>query len=280
MVIEKAKRLVEYRQRRRHPARLDHPPRARLQHDRARRRARSSPAASTRTRSRSRSASSAPRATSRRAARSRSSPRPSSTPARGWTTSSSRSSRGPATWRSTWTAGSRRPARLPRHRHQQVGDPQGRAPHREARAQPDLDPAQGPHAALDGGGDGAPPREAREVQDEPGVPQLDVGGVGVESGGTLALRASGRFPPSPPPRLLFSRRARGASSPAADSPSRALLLAASFPSGPAATRGAVRSAPLQAEDREKKTRRRRAPRGRAGARRESSAASKRSSRGS
>ena len=36
MVIEKAKRLVEHRQGRRDPARLDHAPRARLQHDRAR----------------------------------------------------------------------------------------------------------------------------------------------------------------------------------------------------------------------------------------------------
>ena len=33
-------------------------------------------------------------------------------------------------------------------------------------------------AALDGRGDGAPPREAREVEDEHGVPELDVGGVG------------------------------------------------------------------------------------------------------
>ena len=35
MVIEKAKRLVEHKTRRRHPARLDHTPGARLQHDRA-----------------------------------------------------------------------------------------------------------------------------------------------------------------------------------------------------------------------------------------------------
>ncbi len=41
----------------------------------------------------------------------------------------------------------------------------------------DLDPPQGPHPALDGRGDGAPPREAREVEDEPGVPGVDVGGV-------------------------------------------------------------------------------------------------------
>ncbi len=68
-----------------HPARLDHPPGARLQHGRARRRARSSPAASTPTRCTSRSASSARRATSRRAARSPSSPPRSSTPARAWT---------------------------------------------------------------------------------------------------------------------------------------------------------------------------------------------------
>ena len=35
MVIEKAKRLVEHKQRRRDPARFDHPPRPRLQHRRA-----------------------------------------------------------------------------------------------------------------------------------------------------------------------------------------------------------------------------------------------------
>jgi transcription termination factor Rho len=35
MVIEKAKRLVEHKQGCRHPARLDHPPRPRLQHRRA-----------------------------------------------------------------------------------------------------------------------------------------------------------------------------------------------------------------------------------------------------
>ena len=54
---------------RRHPARFDHPARARLQHHRARRRARSCRAASTATRCSGRSGSSAPRATSRKAAR-------------------------------------------------------------------------------------------------------------------------------------------------------------------------------------------------------------------
>ena len=47
MVIEKAKRMVEYGTRRGHPARLDHPAGPGLQHRGARTRARSSPAAST-----------------------------------------------------------------------------------------------------------------------------------------------------------------------------------------------------------------------------------------
>jgi hypothetical protein len=71
--------------RRGHPARLDHAPRPRLQHGRARTRARSCRAASTPTRCTSPSASSARRATSKRAARSPSSPRRWSTPARAWT---------------------------------------------------------------------------------------------------------------------------------------------------------------------------------------------------
>ena len=69
MVIEKAKRLVEHRPRRRDPARFHHAPRPRLQHRRAvlrqgadRRRRRQRAAAA-------RSASSARRATSRKAAR-------------------------------------------------------------------------------------------------------------------------------------------------------------------------------------------------------------------
>ena len=70
---------------RRHPARLDHASRARLQHDRARRRARCCRAASTATRCSARSGSSARRATSRKAARSPSSRPRSSTPARAWT---------------------------------------------------------------------------------------------------------------------------------------------------------------------------------------------------
>ena len=61
MVIEKAKRLVEHKQGRRDPARFDHAPRARLQHDRARPRARSSRAAWTVTPCSGRSGSSAPR---------------------------------------------------------------------------------------------------------------------------------------------------------------------------------------------------------------------------
>ena len=73
MVIEKAKRLVEHGQGRRHPARLDHAVRARAQRRSCRTRERFSRAASTRTRSTSRSVSSARRATSTKAARSRSS---------------------------------------------------------------------------------------------------------------------------------------------------------------------------------------------------------------
>ena len=86
MVIEKAKRLVEHKQRRGDPARLHHPPGPRLQRDRAalgqgalgrRRHA---------TRCSGPSASSAPRATSRTAARSPSSPPRWWRPARAWTT--------------------------------------------------------------------------------------------------------------------------------------------------------------------------------------------------
>ena len=64
-------------------------------------------------------------------------------------------------------------ARLPGHRHQQVGHAQGRAPDGQAGAQPRLGPAQGPEPALDRRGHGAPDREARQDQDQRRVPEPD-----------------------------------------------------------------------------------------------------------
>ena len=71
----------------------------------------------------------------------------------------------------------RRQARLPGHRHQQVGHAQGRAADGQAGAQPHLGAPQGPEPALDRRGHGAADREAREDQDERGVPEPDVAGL-------------------------------------------------------------------------------------------------------
>ncbi len=61
------------------------------------------------------------------------------------------------------------------------GDAEGRAPDRGGRPQPDLDPAQGPQPAGRGRGHGASHRQARQDQDQPGLPQRDeqghVGGL-------------------------------------------------------------------------------------------------------
>ena len=104
LVLERAKRMVRERLRRRDPARLDHPSGARLQPGAAGVAAASSPAAWTPRRCTRPSGSSARRATSSTAARSRSSRRRSWTPAPRWTRSSSRSSRAPGTWSCAWTA--------------------------------------------------------------------------------------------------------------------------------------------------------------------------------
>ncbi len=60
----------------------------------------------------------------------------------------------------------RRQARLPGHRPQQVGHPEGRAPDGQGRAEPRVGAPQGAEPALDRRGDGASDREAREDQDE------------------------------------------------------------------------------------------------------------------
>ena len=82
-------------------------------------------------------------------------------------------------------------ARLPGDRHQQVRHAQGRAPDGQAGAQPRLGPAQGLEPAVDGRGDGAADREAREDEDERRVPEHDEPGVGAVSFQSSVL-SSGR----------------------------------------------------------------------------------------
>ncbi|RPH56803.1 hypothetical protein EHM82_02625, partial [bacterium] len=65
-------------------------------------------------------------------------------------------------------------ARLPGHRHQQVGDPQGRAADARERAAPRLGAAQGAQPAVDRGEHGAAARQAVEGEDQPGLPERDV----------------------------------------------------------------------------------------------------------
>ena len=55
------------------------------------------------------------------------------------------------------------------------GHAEGGAAPREAGAQPDLDPPEGPQPALDRRGDGAAPRAARQDEEQRRVPLVDVG---------------------------------------------------------------------------------------------------------
>ena len=64
-------------------------------------------------------------------------------------------------------------AHLPRRRHQQERHPQGGAAHAQGRAEPHLDPAQGPEPALAGGGHGADAGAPGQDEVEPRVPGLD-----------------------------------------------------------------------------------------------------------
>ena len=70
-----------------------------------------------------------------------------------------------------------RPAHLPRHRHQQERHPQGGAAPAEGRAEPGLDPPQGPEPALRRRGHGADAGAAGQDQVQPRVPGLDVVGL-------------------------------------------------------------------------------------------------------
>ena len=104
MVIEKAKRLVEHQQGRRHPARLDHAPRPRLQHGRAA--LGQDPLRWCRLQRPAQAEALLRRGSEHRGGGQPDHRRPPrwSTPAPAWTRSSSRSSRAPVTPSFTWTA--------------------------------------------------------------------------------------------------------------------------------------------------------------------------------
>ena len=68
-----------------------------------------------------------------------------------------------------------RQAHLPVARHQPLGHAQGRAARPAGRAQPRLDPAQGPLGAVARRGHGAPDRAAVQDEEQQGIPRQHVG---------------------------------------------------------------------------------------------------------
>ena len=87
---------------------------------------------------------------------------------------------------------------LPGHRHQQVGHPQGRAADHQGRAEPDLGPAQGAEPAVARGGHGAAHGQAAQDRRQQGLP-------GIHDPGLIPRRAGGprAAPPSGPPKSIF-----------------------------------------------------------------------------